>query len=90
MAKVITLLGASLCAAALLVGCSSNKGGDTTCKDFNAMDTAGKDEVISKMLKDDKGKDATNLEVKGTRVSAMAFCNTLGKDSSKVRDISTG
>ena len=79
--------------ATLVTGCSStigNKGGDTTCGDFNKMDAKGQTEVITAMLKDEKGKEPNNLEIAATKASAKAFCKTLGKDSSKVKDIKTG
>lgn len=91
MNKVAKLAGIGLCAAAITVGCSAGgKGGDTTCGEFKAMETKEQTAVITQMLKDDKGAEPSNLEVSGTRLSAAAFCKTLGKDSSKVKDISTG
>lgn len=87
IAKVIAVAG---CAATLLSGCSSAKGGDTTCADFNKMDGQQQTDVIKQMLKEDKGKDVSNLEAGATKISAKAFCATLGKDSSKIRDINTG
>ncbi|WP_405498032.1 hypothetical protein [Nocardia sp. NBC_00511] len=74
---------------ALLSGCSSNAGGDTTCKDFLKQDTSKQTDTITKFLKD-KGKNPTGLEVTANRVSAAAFCKTLGKQDSKVRDIDHG
>lgn len=91
MNGAVKLAGIGLCAVAFAVGCSAGgKGGDTTCGDFNGMDTKGQTAVITQMLKDEKGKEPSNLEISGTRLSAVAFCKTLGKDSSKVKDIKTG
>lgn len=87
IAKMIALAG---CAAAVLSGCSSAKGGDTTCADFNKMSGQGQTDVIKQMLKDEKGTEVSNLEIGATKMSAKAFCSTLGKDSSKIRDIHTG
>lgn len=86
-AKAIAVAG---CAAAILAGCSSAKGGDTTCAEFNKMNGQEQTDVIKQMLKDDKGKEVSNLEIGATKMSAKAFCKTLGKDSSKIRDINTG
>ncbi|MBS9535720.1 hypothetical protein KIH27_19215 [Mycobacterium sp. M1] len=90
MNKIAKVIGVVGCAAAVLAGCSSNKGGDTTCADFNKMDGQGQTDVIKQMLKDEKGKEVSNLEVGATKMSARAFCKTMGKDSSKVKDINTG
>lgn len=93
MNRIAKAVGAALCAGVTLVGCSAvtaNKGGDTSCGEFKKMEVDDQADVISKMLKDDKGKEASNLEVSATRISAVAFCNTLGTDSSKVKDINTG
>ncbi|BBZ65345.1 hypothetical protein MINS_07740 [Mycolicibacterium insubricum] len=90
MNKILGVVGAGVCVVAVLAGCSSNKGGDTTCGDFNKMDAKGQTEVITAMLKDEKGKEPNNLEIAATKASAKAFCKTLGKDSSKVKDIKTG
>ncbi|UXA19079.1 hypothetical protein [Mycobacterium sp. SMC-4] len=92
MASTARAVAVGLCAATILTGCSGvgNQGGDTTCADFNELDTKGQTAAITKMLQDDKGKEPTNLEVTGTRLSATAFCKTLGRDSSKIRDIRTG
>lgn len=91
MTKIVKIVGTGLYSGALLVGCSAGgKGGDTTCAQFNTMDGKEQKAVIAKMLKEEKGKEANNLEITGTKLSASAFCKTLGKDSSKVKDINTG
>lgn len=91
MNLVAKLIGGAICASVILAGCSAgNAGGDTSCGDFNKLDSKKQTDVITKMLKDEHGKEPSNLEVAGTRLSAAAFCKTLGKDSSKVRDIKTG
>lgn len=91
----ISTIGASICVAAALTSCSAvdsmrNNGGDTTCAEFNNLGSDDQSAAITKMLKDDKGKEPANWEVSATRVSAELFCKTLGKDSSKIRDIDTG
>jgi acid stress chaperone HdeA len=79
-------------AALVLSGCSSitNKGGDTTCKEFNSQDEDKQKSEVAAMLKKKKGEEPSNLEITATRVSAEAFCKTLGKDSSKIKDITGG
>jgi acid stress chaperone HdeA len=82
-----TLLIAGLAAAACLSGCSSglvNQGGDTKCKDFMGQDDKTQTDTIAKMLKDEKGTDAANLEITGTRLSVQTFCQVAGKQDSKV------
>jgi acid stress chaperone HdeA len=73
----------------LLSGCGSD-GGKTTCRDFNSMNQKDQNSAVSKMLKDEKGKEASNLEITATRISAAAFCKTAGKDSSTISDINHG
>lgn len=88
------MAAAALLAVATFVlsGCSSvvNEGGNTTCKEFKGQDEAKQNSEIVKMLKDRNGKEPNNLEITATRVSAKAFCETLGKDSSKISDINHG
>ncbi len=73
----------------VLGGCSSvskviNKGGDTTCGEFNSHDEEKQRSEVSKMLKDKKGKEPSNMELSATRVAVSAYCKTIGKDSDKI------
>lgn len=81
---------AAFCAVALSVtlgACgSANKGGDTTCGDFKNMSSSEKKEVI-KALFAEGGKDASNGEILIGVGSATLYCNTVGSDSSPIRDI---
>jgi acid stress chaperone HdeA len=79
-------------AALVVSGCSSviNKGGDTTCKDFNSQDTEKQKSEVAAMLKEKKGEEASNLEINATRVSVEVFCKTLGKDNSKIKEVTAG
>ena len=81
-------------AALLLSGCSAsqiiNTGGDTKCKDFTAQDEKKQDQEISKMLKDKSGAEPGNLEITATRVSASAYCQTIGKPDSKISEAPHG
>lgn len=76
-------------AAFLLSGCSAvsqviNKGGDTTCREFNGHDDEKQRSEVSKMLKDRSGKEPSNMELSATRVAVSAYCKTIGKDSDKI------
>jgi acid stress chaperone HdeA len=87
--RIGTVVAACAAGAALFTGCSGAKGGDTTCKDFNAMNTDDQKAAVEKMLKD-QGKNPSNLEITGTQISAVGFCKTLGKPDSKISDINHG
>jgi acid stress chaperone HdeA len=84
---VVTVVAAT---GFVLGGCASitNKGGDTTCKEFTGQDEDKQKSEVAKMLKDQNGKEASQLEISGMRVAVEAFCKTLGKDSSKISDAS--
>jgi len=83
----VLVAGMSLCLA--LSGCSEgliNLGGDTKCKDFMGQDDKAQTDAVSKMLKDEKGADAANLEITGTRLSVQTFCQVAGKQDSKISE----
>lgn len=75
-------------AGALLVGCSapSVTGGDTTCKDYLAADEQTQTEAVTKMLKDEKGADAAQLEITATRAAVSAWCQTLGTPDTAIKN----
>lgn len=75
-------------AAALLSGCSqiTNAGGDTKCSDFQSADEKTQNESITKMLKDEGKSEPSNAELSGTRLSITAFCQTLGKPDSTIKE----
>ncbi len=81
-------------AGLLLSGCSVsqilNTGGDTKCKDFNTQDEKKQNDEISKMLKDKNGTTPNNFEISATRLSAAAYCQTIGKPDSKISDAPHG
>ncbi|WP_373122779.1 hypothetical protein [Mycobacterium marinum] len=81
-------------AALLFTGCSAseivNTGGDTKCKDFTTQDEKKQSEEVGKMLKDKSGKDPTNLEISATRLSAITYCQTLGKPDTKISEAPHG
>ncbi|CPY76173.1 Uncharacterised protein [Mycobacteroides abscessus] len=38
------------------------------------------------MVKDERGRDASNLEISATRTAVTMYCKTLGNDNSKIRE----
>jgi len=90
---VYSVLAASA-ATAVISGCSAsevvNTGGDTKCKDFVTQDEKKQNDEVSKMLKDSSGKDPTNLEISATKASATIYCQTLGKEDTKISEAPHG
>ncbi|WP_166909105.1 hypothetical protein [Mycobacterium sp. DL440] len=87
MKKSAGVLFSALAVGLALVGCSpAITGGDTKCKDFIGQDEKTQDEAVGKMLKDEKGSDAAQLEITGTRLAVQAFCQTVGKQDSKIKE----
>jgi acid stress chaperone HdeA len=77
--------------AALLSGaCSAsqliNTGGDTKCKDFTTQDEKKQNDEVSMMLKNKSGTDPSNVEITATRMSALTYCQTLGKPDTKISE----
>ena len=89
-----TVAAAIATAALLLSGCSAsqiiNTGGDTKCKDFTTQDEKKQNSEISKMLKDKSGTEPSNLEISATRISASAYCQTVGKPDTKISEAPHG
>ncbi|MGB3482094.1 MAG: hypothetical protein WBB07_07740 [Mycobacterium sp.] len=88
--KSFSMLAVSgLAAVALLSGCSGgviNQGGDTKCKDFLTAEEKDQNESVSKMLKDEKGTDPSNLEITATRVAAQGYCQVLGNEDTRIKE----
>ena len=81
--------------AALLSGaCSAsqiiNTGGDTKCKDFTTQDEKKQNDEVTKMLKDKNGTDPSNIEISATRLSALTYCQTVGKPDTKISEAPHG
>jgi acid stress chaperone HdeA len=85
MAAIAVLLS-SACSASQII----NTGGDTKCKDFTTQDEKKQNDEVSKMLKDKSGADPSNLEISATRLSAMTYCQTLGKPDTKISEAPHG
>ncbi|AQT82466.1 hypothetical protein B1R94_00860 [Mycolicibacterium litorale] len=85
---------AASAAAAVLSGCSAsevvNTGGDTKCKDFLSQDDKKQNDEVSKMLKDKSGTDPTNMEITATKASVTLYCQTLGKEDTKISEAPHG
>lgn len=74
-----------LAAGFLLAGCTpSIQGGDTPCKDFLEADEQTQTEAVTKMLKDEKGTDAAQLEISGTRLAVQTYCQTVATPDTKI------
>ena len=79
---------AGMILALLFSGCSVsqvvNTGGDTKCEDFITQDQKTQTEEVSKMLTDARLKDKsaaqpTPAEISTSRLSAVTYCQSLGK-----------
>ena len=80
------VLGAVLGSGVLVSGCSpAYTGGDTTCANFLKADEAAQRSAVGKLLKDGRGKEATNLEITGTRLAVQGYCQTVGTPDSKIK-----
>lgn len=85
--KLATVTVAAVFTLAGLTGCSGgSRGGETTCKDYKAMSSSQKKDVITAYLKA-KGKDPSNGEITLNQLSASAYCATAGRDSDPIRKI---
>ena len=85
MKRSAGVLVSGVFAGFLLAGCSpSIQGGDTPCKDFLESDEQTQTEAVSKMLKDEKGTDAAQLEITGTRLAVQTYCQTAGTPDTKI------
>lgn len=85
-AIAISVLLSSACSASQVI----NTGGDTKCKDFTTQDEKKQNDEVSKMLKDKSGTDPTNVEISATRLSAVTYCQTLGKPDTKISEAPHG
>lgn len=82
-----SVVAAGVAFSALVSGCGAKaEGGDTTCKDYISANDADQQTAVSKMLKDEKGTDAAQLEITGTKLSVQAFCQTAGKEDTKIKE----
>jgi acid stress chaperone HdeA len=87
-------LATMVTAMLLFSGCSAsqviNTGGNTRCKDFTTQDEKKQNDEISKMLKDKSGAEPNNLQISATRLSALTYCQTVGKPDSKIAEAPHG
>ncbi|MGV0633330.1 hypothetical protein ABQE69_00350 [Mycolicibacillus trivialis] len=83
------VLGAFVSAMFVLTGCSAgivNKGGDTTCKEYQDLDNDKQRSAVEKMVNDRKGEEGANLEVSVVQAAVEAYCKTVGTSSSKISE----
>lgn len=88
MKQSASVLMSGVVVALALGACSSTPaitGGDTTCKNFLAADDKTQTEAVTKMLKDEKGADAAQLEISGTKVSVQTYCQTVATPDTKIK-----
>ena len=80
---------AVLVASALaLSACGSpGAGGDTSCGDFREMSKSDQTVVIKDFLSEKGKSDPSNFEITANRLSAAAYCETAGSDSSPIKNI---
>jgi acid stress chaperone HdeA len=82
----IAVLLSSACSASQVI----NTGGATKCKDFTTQDEKKQNDEVRKMLKDKNGADPTDIEISATRLSALTYCQTLGKPDTKISEAPHG
>ncbi|QPL04713.1 MULTISPECIES: hypothetical protein [Actinomyces] len=85
---VVTAVVLAACGT-MLSGCSgspASKGGDATCGEYLQMSKDERTEAITLLLKE-HNDDPSNGEISVARASATLYCNTVGSDSSPIRDI---
>ncbi|OBF13511.1 hypothetical protein A5730_02465 [Mycobacterium sp. ACS4054] len=85
-AFAMAVLLSSACSASQVI----NTGGDTKCKEFTTQDEKKQNDEVSKMLKDKNGTDPANAEISATRLSALTYCQTLGKPDTKISEAPHG
>ena len=94
MRRIVHSVLAASAAAVALSGCSAseivNTGGDTKCKDFVTQDEKKQNDEVSKMLKDKSGQDPSNLEITATKTSVTLYCQTVGKEDTKISEAPHG
>ena len=87
MTVMTGVAAACLALGPMLSGCGAKvEGGDTSCKDYLAANDSDQQTAVSKMLKDEKGTDPAQLEITGTKLSVQTFCQTAGKEDSKIKE----
>lgn len=94
MKRIVHIALATSAAAAIVSGCSAsevvNTGGDTKCKDFLGQDDKKQNDEVSKMLKDKSGQDPANMEITATKASVTVYCQTVGKEDTKISEAPHG
>lgn len=87
--RLTALAAGAVAVAALVTGCSSgNSGGDTTCKTYLGQSGDEQTETVRAMLKE-QDQSTNGLNVNAAKLSATAYCNTIGEPDSKLKDMSS-
>ena len=83
------LVCAALSVLVLVAGCggASNRGGDTTCKDYLAMSNDDKGATVARMLKERNGSNSSTGDVVVKRLAIVGFCQPADKQGSKIGDL---
>ena len=81
-------LGAAVLAVAALTltGCTK-QGGDTTCENYQKMSDADQREQVTKLYKDKHGEEPAAGAATALRAEAIAYCNTAGKEDTKIKEV---
>jgi acid stress chaperone HdeA len=77
---------AALVATLALGGCSSNKGGETTCGDYLGLSSSDRTDVVKKFLSD-QGSDDGAIKTGLTKASVLAYCKTVGGASDPISNV---
>lgn len=82
-----SVLVATVLVAGLSLGGCAKAGADTTCKDFVGMSEADQSEQVQKMYKDKHGVDADAGTTTALRAEALAYCQTAGKEDTRIKEV---
>lgn len=77
-------------AVVLVVGltataCNGNKGGETTCGEFNKMSGGDQKAAVAAYL-EETGDPTSGLAVTGARTVVKLFCSTVGESDDPISD----
>lgn len=87
--RSVAAIAAALGLAIGLSACggSAGAGGNTTCKNFLAMNDSQQDKVIRKFMEEQGDSDPSGGAVLVTKGSANLYCNTIGSASDPIKSI---
>lgn len=87
--RVVVWLLSGLLVLGALAGCgdTANAGGNTTCKDYMGMSSSKQEDVIKEFFAQKGNSNPSGFDVRLSLESAKLYCNTVGTDSSPIRNI---